>query len=648
MSQDPIGFAAGDSNLYRYVGNSATNFTDASGLASDPDGHHIVPQQLWDEFGFSQGAKDIFDGKVARIMPDDGSHDFSRHGPKTGYTGHVKVELNDQLEHFLERNGIKDDTLTAEQQEQFAREFVDYIKHRTKNKYILGFNKAAAEGTEAVKKWYKYVGSTLPKPVLAQKLIRIKLAKRLLRKGIAFLPGPAGFFGSVIFFPSKAEAKGFCPALKDEIVDNVPLVDMGKAVLEGATGHDFIPDKGEVGLGQWLANGIASWFTPWGVADRQLRERMRRLEQENEGPSKAGQPLLATSPSGDPHRASLLDPRLALRTGVISVSFESQNGIVDAAQAARVQDALTSLNYDLIPFGVILVTLDALTDASADIRIRVADTSACGSAAVGVLGCTKDSGEITILSGWKWYTGHEVSAVDSGEYDFQTVVTHELGHALGLGHSHDSASVMYGTLTTGAVRRNMTGHDQGVIGDRVHSANHASRVGTASDPQYNETPNGGCGCPLCSAFRNEALCIPNGPATESHRSFDGETSERTDFSVASADGQQHECRQHVRNRGYVIETVILPGRFCAFSLEDKDAGGTRPDDVLVAGDGDDLQLGEPGQDILIGGVAFASECKNSVVDRFNSGRNERDVFALDTSIQELLRQGSLSECLDID
>ena len=32
ISQDPIGFAAGDANLYRYVGNSPTNATDPSGL----------------------------------------------------------------------------------------------------------------------------------------------------------------------------------------------------------------------------------------------------------------------------------------------------------------------------------------------------------------------------------------------------------------------------------------------------------------------------------------------------------------------------------------------------------------------------------------------------------------------------------------
>src|ERR1700722_8006947 len=36
MEEDPIGFAAGDANLYRYVGNDPTNNTDPSGLADRP------------------------------------------------------------------------------------------------------------------------------------------------------------------------------------------------------------------------------------------------------------------------------------------------------------------------------------------------------------------------------------------------------------------------------------------------------------------------------------------------------------------------------------------------------------------------------------------------------------------------------------
>jgi RHS repeat-associated protein len=42
LSQDPIGFEAGDRNLYRYVGNDATNATDPSGL-EQPKKDLIVP-----------------------------------------------------------------------------------------------------------------------------------------------------------------------------------------------------------------------------------------------------------------------------------------------------------------------------------------------------------------------------------------------------------------------------------------------------------------------------------------------------------------------------------------------------------------------------------------------------------------------------
>ncbi len=37
ISEDPIGFAAGDANIYRYVGNSPTNYVDPSGLQVEVD-----------------------------------------------------------------------------------------------------------------------------------------------------------------------------------------------------------------------------------------------------------------------------------------------------------------------------------------------------------------------------------------------------------------------------------------------------------------------------------------------------------------------------------------------------------------------------------------------------------------------------------
>ncbi|MGL4551299.1 MAG: RHS repeat-associated core domain-containing protein [Gemmataceae bacterium] len=42
LTQDPIGFDAGDQNIYRYVGNSPTNLVDPSGLAAAPPADEYI------------------------------------------------------------------------------------------------------------------------------------------------------------------------------------------------------------------------------------------------------------------------------------------------------------------------------------------------------------------------------------------------------------------------------------------------------------------------------------------------------------------------------------------------------------------------------------------------------------------------------
>ena len=67
LSEDPIGFAGGDANLYAYVFNSPTNFTDPSGLFvypgwpppgggnSSKSGDSPPPPDPWDTIGFLPG-----------------------------------------------------------------------------------------------------------------------------------------------------------------------------------------------------------------------------------------------------------------------------------------------------------------------------------------------------------------------------------------------------------------------------------------------------------------------------------------------------------------------------------------------------------------------------------------------------------------
>jgi hypothetical protein len=141
------------------------------------------------------------------------------------------------------------------------------------------------------------------------------------------------------------------------------------------------------------------------------------------------------------------------------VYVDNTSGLFTSDELARVQDAVDGLNTLLLPYSVTISMVDAADSALANFTLDIAATTVLGGAAQGVLGCETGAGHITLVSGWDWNTSADPSQIGANQFDFQTIVTHELGHALGLGHSANPGSVMYATLSPGVARRTMTTAD---------------------------------------------------------------------------------------------------------------------------------------------------------------------------------------------
>jgi hypothetical protein len=144
-----------------------------------------------------------------------------------------------------------------------------------------------------------------------------------------------------------------------------------------------------------------------------------------------------------------------LLAGDLSVYVDNSNGYFSSDELAQIQDAINNTDALLAPYGV---TVSEVSDPSlANLTLDSNTSSACGGMADGVLGCfNMTTSEITLVQGWNWYAGSDPSAIGPGQYSFETTVTHELGHALGLGGSPDPNSPMFETLPAGVVKGGLT------------------------------------------------------------------------------------------------------------------------------------------------------------------------------------------------
>jgi hypothetical protein len=178
-----------------------------------------------------------------------------------------------------------------------------------------------------------------------------------------------------------------------------------------------------------------------------------------------------------------------LLAGDVEVYVDDSNGALTADELARIQDAVTAVDAVTAPYGV---TVEETTDPTqATVTLDMDATSPVGGYAQGILGCFDPAaGQITLIQGWDWYAGSDPTQIGAGQYDFETTVTHELGHALGLGESSDSTSAMYGTLAPGTAIRTLTTADLNVPYDETIAD--AQRAGPPAEVAAVSAPPVGC------------------------------------------------------------------------------------------------------------------------------------------------------------
>jgi hypothetical protein len=150
----------------------------------------------------------------------------------------------------------------------------------------------------------------------------------------------------------------------------------------------------------------------------------------------------------------------SVKPGVYLVAVD--NLPAGAAEQARIADAIATINAELGSFGVVMEQVSAADATSADVHINFAEAAFGNSLADGTLGVMSGA-NITLIGGWNYYLGSDRSGIGADQYDFQTLVTHELAHVVGLGEGSDPASVMSLYLAPGQVRRDFSANDLALI-----------------------------------------------------------------------------------------------------------------------------------------------------------------------------------------
>jgi hypothetical protein len=255
-------------------------------------------------------------------------------------------------------------------------------------------------------------------------------------------PGSGGNFGGITFggtgtFSLSAPASGpYAGIVIFQSRQNTRALSLSGTAMAGVTGLIYAPNA------LLSMSGNASLQSAMDVGMLNLIGNVSLTQ-------------IATGSDGTGDTSGIANTLLA---GNLSVYINDPSGLFTADELARIQDAINAWDAILAPYNVTITEVSDPTQAN--IVIDTGSTSAAGGAANGVLGCyNAPNGEITMLQGWNWYAGSDPTQIGSSQYDFETTVLHELGHALGLGGSTNPSSPMYEVLAAGVADRTPTTQD---------------------------------------------------------------------------------------------------------------------------------------------------------------------------------------------
>jgi hypothetical protein len=263
--------------------------------------------------------------------------------------------------------------------------------------------------------------------------------------------------------------------------NNVLTTSGSTALRFDSTSNQFVAN--------WQTKGLpaGSYTLRLALADGTVQTKVIQLSKNGNG---------ANAQAAEGSDINLGNTAGQLLGGDLQVFVDNSNGDLTPEELARIQDAVTAVDIVTAPYGV---TVEETTDPTqAEVTLNMDSTSTVGGYANGILGCfDPTAGQITMIQGWNWYAGSDPTQIGASQYDFQTTLTHELGHALGLGESADPTSAMSGTLAPGTVIRTLTTADLNIPPEETGAD--AQRAAPAPDHPAVTSPEGQSNAGLPSA-----------------------------------------------------------------------------------------------------------------------------------------------------